>query len=90
MPELFEGDPVPPTAFNPGSGSDIQKWLPNHSSEHTGKRVRKVIEGLKERGIVIYGATGYCYGARLTFDLAFDNIIQAAAVAHPALLVQRS
>lgn len=38
------------------------KWLPNHTFEHTGKRVRNVIDGLKERGIIVYGATGYCYG----------------------------
>jgi len=48
--------------------------------------VRRVIEGLKEQGITVYGATGYCYGARLTFDLAFENIIQAAAIAHPAFI----
>jgi dienelactone hydrolase len=79
------------------------KWLPKHTPEHTGKRVRKVIDGLKEQGIIIYGATGYCYGgtilahgfsatltpfvyvkARLSFDLAFDNIIQAVALAHPS------
>ncbi|KAH9983902.1 alpha/beta-hydrolase [Russula compacta] len=85
-PDLFEGDPVPTDAFNPGSGFDLQKWLPNHSPEHTGKRARKVIDGLKERGIIVFGATGYCYGARLVFDLAFDNVIQTAVVAHPSLL----
>jgi dienelactone hydrolase len=68
--------------------------------------VRRVIEGLKGKGITVYGATGYCYGgatatpaeaalrdaefilfhiARLTFDLAFENIIHAAVVAHPSL-----
>ena len=41
---------------------DLMKWLPKHTPEHTGKRVRKVIDGLKEQGIVVYGATGYCYG----------------------------
>ncbi|KAI0305247.1 alpha/beta-hydrolase [Multifurca ochricompacta] len=86
-PDLFEGDPVPPNALNPGSDFDLGKWLfPAHSPEHTIKRVRKVIEALKEKGITIYGATGYCYGARLTFDLAFENIITAAVISHPSLL----
>jgi len=85
-PELFEGDPVSQDAFNPGSNFDLMKWLPKHTPEHTGKRVRKVIDGLKEQGIIIYGATGYCYGTRLSFDLAFDNVIQAAAIAHPSFL----
>jgi len=86
VPELFEGDAVSEDAFYPGSSFDLKKWIPNHTPEHTGKRVRKVIDGLKEQGVTIYGATGYCYGARLVFDLAFDNVIQAAVVAHPSLL----
>jgi dienelactone hydrolase len=82
-------------------------WVTKHTPEHTGKRVRQLIEGLKGQGITMFGATGYCYGgqtsstylgprgamlspylfrtARLTFDLAFENIIQAAVVAHPSL-----
>jgi len=86
VPELFEGDPVPEDAFNPGSGFNLQEWFPKHPPVDTGKRVRKVIDGLKEKGVVIYGATGYCYGARLVFDLAFDNVIHAAVISHPSLL----
>jgi hypothetical protein len=48
-----------------GSDFKLQEWLPKHTPEHTGKRVRKVIDGLKEKGVVIYGATGYCYGGML-------------------------
>jgi len=88
-PDLFEGDPVPPDALNPGSGFDLKKWLPNHSPEHTGNRLRKVIEGLKEQGITAFGATGYCYGARLVFDFAFEGLIHVAVVAHPSLLKEQ-
>ena len=42
--------------------------------------------GLKERGIATYAAVGYCFGARYVFDLAFDGVIKAAAVAHPSML----
>jgi len=84
-PELFEKDPVPADALSTGN-FDFPAWLGKHSGEHTGKRARKVIEGLKVQGITVYGATGYCYGARLVFDLAFDNIIHVAVVAHPSLL----
>ncbi|KAF8480350.1 alpha/beta-hydrolase [Russula ochroleuca] len=83
-PELFEGDPVAQDAFTTGT-FDLASWVTKHTPEHTGKRVRKVIEGLKGKGITVYGATGYCYGARLTFDLAFENIIHTAVVAHPSL-----
>jgi len=85
-PELFEGDPVPTDAFTTGN-FDLPAWLAKHSpKEHTGKRARQVIEGLKGQGITVYGATGYCYGARIVFDLAFDNIIHVAVVAHPSLV----
>jgi len=85
-PELFEGDSIPEDAFNPGSSFNLQSWIPNHTPAHTGKRVRRLVDGLKEQGITIYGATGYCYGARLVFDLAFDNVIQAAVVSHPSII----
>jgi len=84
-PDLFEGDPVPPDALSTGT-FDLPTWISKHSADHTGKRARKVIEGLKAKGITVYGATGYCYGARLVFDLAFENLIHAAVVAHPSLL----
>ena len=41
---------------------------------------------MKELGVVEFAATGYCFGARYVFDLAFDGIIKVAAVSHPSLL----
>ncbi|KAI0271027.1 chlorocatechol-degradation protein [Russula aff. rugulosa BPL654] len=84
-PDLFEGNPVPPDALSTGN-FDLPAWLGKHSPQHTGERARKVIEGLKRQGITVYGGTGYCFGARLVFDLAFDNVIHVAVVAHPSLL----
>jgi dienelactone hydrolase len=86
LPDLFEGDPVGQDALKPGSSFDFTQWLPKHSTEHTGKRVRVVIEELKSKGVTVFGATGFCYGARLVFDLAFDNLIQVSAVSHPSFL----
>ncbi|KAH8998162.1 chlorocatechol-degradation protein [Lactarius akahatsu] len=71
---------------NLGSNFDINKWFPKHTAGHTGKRVRTVIEELKSKGITVFGATGFCYGARLVFDLAFENIIRVSVVSHPSLL----
>lgn len=85
-PDLFEGDPVNQTAFDPGSDFDLMKWLPGHTPEHTGKRVRTVIDALKSKGIIVFGATGYCYGARLVFDLAFENIIRVSVITHPSFI----
>lgn len=42
------------------------KWIPNHTPEHTGKRVRTVIDALKSKGIIVFGATGYCYGGMIS------------------------
>jgi hypothetical protein len=46
--------------------------------------VRKVIDGLKEKGVVIYGATGFCYGGMLPND-TFCSIAKRrdADVTHP-------
>ncbi|KAH9057910.1 alpha/beta-hydrolase [Lactarius deliciosus] len=88
-PDLFEGDPVDQNALEPGSNFDLNKWLPNHTTEHTGKRIRTVIEELKSKGITVFGATGYCYGARLVFDLAFENIIRVSVITHPSFLTAK-
>ncbi|KAF8271804.1 dienelactone hydrolase endo-1,3,1,4-beta-D-glucanase [Lactarius quietus] len=80
VPDLFEGDPVEEDAFKPGGNFDIATWFAKHASDHTGKRVRTVIEELKSKGVTVFGATGYCYGGRLVFDLAFDNIISVSVI----------
>jgi dienelactone hydrolase len=68
-----------------GSTFDVKKWLPNHSPEHTGKRLRKVIEGLKEQGITVFGATGYCYGGVIydTFLRLFCAILSHCRFLQP-------
>lgn len=48
-----------------GSNFDFTKWFPKHTPEHTGKRVRLVIEELKSKGVIVFGATGYCYGGTI-------------------------
>jgi len=41
---------------------------------------------LKDEGVTKFGATGYCLGARIGFDLAFEGAVQVAVTAHPSLL----
>ncbi|KAI0258507.1 alpha/beta-hydrolase [Gloeopeniophorella convolvens] len=87
-PDIFEGDPAPsdllvfsdPTKFN------IREWLARHPPERALSIVRKVMEALREQGITKFAGVGFCYGGRLTFDLAFINEIVASSVAHPSLL----
>ncbi|KAH9940882.1 alpha/beta-hydrolase [Epithele typhae] len=86
MPELFNGDAIPPDALEPGSTFDIQTWFGSHAPDGATEIVRKVIAALKEQGVTKFGSLGYCYGARVCFNLAFNNEVQAVAAAHPSLL----
>lgn len=81
IPDIFNGD-----ARKLNVPVDREKWLANHGREQTRPPIDKIIAGLKERGVEKIAATGYCFGARYVFDLAFDNIIKVAAVAHPSRL----
>lgn len=69
-----------------GSQFDLNAWFKTHGKDQTRLPLDKVIAGLKDKGITLFGATGYCFGARYVFDLASDNIIKAAVVAYPSLL----
>jgi dienelactone hydrolase len=61
-------------------------WFPNHTQAQTRPTLDKVIAALKQQGVTTFGATGYCFGGRYAFDLAFDGVIKAAVVSHPSLL----
>ncbi|KAI0695338.1 alpha/beta-hydrolase [Cerioporus squamosus] len=86
MPDLFDGDPAPTNAFNPGVNFDLQSWFGKHPPERATAIVRAVIEGLKSEGVTKFASLGYCYGARPSFDLAFTGEVHVVAVAHPSLL----
>ncbi|KAJ7237266.1 dienelactone hydrolase endo-1,3,1,4-beta-D-glucanase [Mycena haematopus] len=86
-PELFNGDPVPTNAFDPSVNFNIGEWFAKgHDQAHTRPIIDKVIAALKAEGVTTFAAVGYCFGGRYVFDLAFENIIAASAVAHPSLL----
>ncbi|PBK65878.1 alpha/beta-hydrolase [Armillaria solidipes] len=86
MPDYFNGDAVPIDALEPGRTFDFAGWLPNHSSAHTRPSLDRVIAALKESGVTEFGATGYCFGGRYVFDLAFEDVLKVAVVSHPSLL----
>jgi len=86
LPDYLNGDPVPDDAFSGTSNFSVADWIGKHGREQTRPLLDKVIKGLQERGVTTFGATGYCYGGRYTFDLAFDRVIKVSVVAHPSLL----
>ncbi|KAF8330524.1 dienelactone hydrolase [Amanita rubescens] len=84
-PDYFNGDPVPVDALESGT-FDYKQWKGSHQPEQTRPTLDKVIDALKEQGVTSFAAVGYCFGGRFVFDLAFENGITVAAVAHPSML----
>ncbi|KAG6327262.1 hypothetical protein ID866_11827 [Astraeus odoratus] len=83
--DYLNDDPIPSTTLI-GPGFDFMSWLLRHGSEQTRPNIDKVMTALKEQGVTGFGATGYCFGGRYCFDLAFDKAINVTVVSHPTLL----
>ncbi|KAJ3791226.1 dienelactone hydrolase [Lentinula aff. detonsa] len=86
-PDLFEKDGVPADLFESDEkrkAFDIASWLARHSFTVTRLLLDKVIAGLKDQGVTEFAAVGYCYGGRLVFDLAIENIITVSIGSHPS------
>lgn len=86
IPDLFNEEPCPPDALNPGSNYDFATWLTRHGAESVGPIIRKVMTALVQQGITKIGVLGYCFGARPAFNLAFRNAVHVVVVSHPSLL----
>ncbi|KAJ7108764.1 Alpha/Beta hydrolase protein [Mycena epipterygia] len=85
VPDIFNGDPVPESAFEPGAPPfEREKWFSTHGAEHTRPPIDSVIAALRADGVTGFAATGYCFGARYVVDLAFEGIIQVSAISHPS------
>ncbi|KAJ7708656.1 Alpha/Beta hydrolase protein [Mycena rosella] len=88
VPDLFSGDAVPESAFEPDAPPfDWQKWVTRHGAAETRPLLDAMVAALQDQhGVVAMAGTGYCFGGRYVFDLALEGIITVAAVAHPSLL----
>ncbi len=62
------------------------KWFGTNGPQVTEPRIRTVLAALKKSGVTRIGGLGFCYGARITFNLAFENAIDVNVVSHPSLL----
>ncbi|KAF5346402.1 hypothetical protein D9758_012752 [Tetrapyrgos nigripes] len=65
---------------------NIGEWIAKHPQEIVRPLIDKVIAALKEEGVTQFATTGYCFGGRYCFDLAFDNVSKVTIVSHPSLL----
>lgn len=84
-PDYLNGDPVPVEEMEAGT-YDIMKWFPTHGAAQTRPALDKTIAYAKEQGFTSLAAVGYCFGARYTFDLAYEGKIKVGAVNHPSLI----
>ncbi|KAJ7109638.1 dienelactone hydrolase endo-1,3,1,4-beta-D-glucanase [Mycena crocata] len=88
IPDLFNGDPYPVTALDPGAPPfDRERWWSAHGQAQIRPRIDSVLTALKLEGVAAFAATGYCLGARYVVDLAFDDVIKVSAISHPGRLV---
>ncbi|KAA1477425.1 alpha/beta-hydrolase [Dentipellis sp. KUC8613] len=84
LPDLFDGEPIPEDALEPGNTFDRVAWRARHGPETARPRVDKAIAALRAEGVTRIGAVGFCYGGRLVFDLAFDHAVEVAVGTHPS------
>jgi len=85
--DLFAGSPMPEAAITGGlgvPGFSKEEWMKKNDPSLTLHYVEKVIAALKAEGVTKFGTTGYCYGARAAFDLAFKGLTHVTVVAHPS------
>ncbi|KAJ3715325.1 Alpha/Beta hydrolase protein [Lentinula raphanica] len=88
-PDFFENDGAPPELLESPEKRqtfDLPAWLARHSPSATRSLVDKVIAELKEQGVTEFAAVGYCYGGRLVFNFAFENVTTVSIASHPSLL----
>ncbi|KAM1014096.1 hypothetical protein ACFX2C_044140 [Malus domestica] len=61
-------------------------WIKHHEPDKAFEDTKPLLETLKSKGISAVGAVGFCYGAKAVFELSNHDLIQAAAMCHPAFV----
>lgn len=89
MPDLFGSKAWPANAWPPDLES--KEWgefsaLSKRFDDYHLPKVRKAVELLRQMGCTRIASIGMCWGSRIAFDLAAENLIDAAATAHPSYL----
>ncbi|KAM0835873.1 hypothetical protein ACQ4PT_062671 [Festuca glaucescens] len=79
VPDFFHGNAYVP-------GDDVHVWIKEHTTDKGFEEAKPVIDVLKEQGVSVVGAAGYCWGAKVVAELAKANEIQAAVMLHPSFI----
>ncbi|KAL1808411.1 hypothetical protein ACET3Z_025401 [Daucus carota] len=82
VPNFMHDDPyVPENAERP-----LGVWLKDHSTEQGFSEAKLIVEAIKSKGVSKIGAAGFCWGGKVTVDLAKHPYVQAAAILHPSFV----
>jgi len=80
------GDDTWPLDFTPPPNFDFRPFGSKHPLERSTKPLNALLEGLKERGVTRFAATGYCFGGKNVIEMAIAGQIVAGALNHPSRL----
>lgn len=83
--DFLNNDSVPLSILSDSSTTfDMVGWRLQHTPEKTRPAIDGVIQYLRDNGIEKIGVVGYCFGGKYAFDLAIENKVQVAMMAHPS------
>ncbi|CAM6124294.1 unnamed protein product [Calypogeia fissa] len=68
VPDFFQGDSFVP---NPDGSCfpEVDYWLERHLPINSVGTLQRILEVLESKGIMSYGISGYCWGAKLAIEV---------------------
>ncbi|XP_048333163.2 endo-1,3;1,4-beta-D-glucanase-like [Ziziphus jujuba] len=82
VPDFLHGDPY----VHDNPNKPVQVWIKEHDTDKAFEEAKPVIGTLKSKGVSAIGAAGFCWGAKVTIELAKSGFIQAAVLLHPSFV----
>lgn len=82
VPDFMHGDPYVPE----DSERPLGVWIKDHGTEQGFNEAKPIVEAIKSKGVSKIGAAGFCWGAKVTVELAKDSLVQAAVILHPSFV----
>lgn len=82
VPDFLYGDPYDPSSVT----RPIKVWIQSHGTDKGTEDAEQVLSDLASKGFSTIGAAGFCWGAKVTVQLAKAGRIQAAVLCHPSFV----
>lgn len=89
MPDFFGARAWDPNDFPPKGGFETPEWgvfyalIRDHDAHRP--RARRAVAFMRQLGCTRISTLGMCWGARITFDLSNEGLVDAACTMHPSL-----